>query len=236
MHNINNKTIFSIISEINETLSLTNEPDKLVNTALDALSQALDVECCWIQTIGDRKNQQLSLAAERGFSDDMRSEIVSMKMSHDFSGQIVGMGHKIIIPDLNNDGLYGLASFRNAGYKWLVAVPLMTYRVYGILGTASHNKKVLRKETADLIMVIAGLIANALTKVHLSRGVTPPEKPSNLSIPEPLTETPLPEIMTDVVPDTVSSVLPSPNNAPKHADTAFHSHTHKMRSFRKSHH
>jgi len=215
-------------------LSLTNEPEKIVNTALETLSQTLDVECCWIQTIGDRHNQQLSLAAERGFNDDMRSEMISMSMSHDFSGQIIGLGHKIIIPDLNNDGLYGLASFRNAGYKWLVAVPLMTYKVYGILGAASRNKRILQKETADLFMVIAGLIANALIKVHLSRGLPPRIKPVNLSPPESQTETPLPETIKKVSPATAYSGLQQ-KNPPKQVDTAFYSHTHKMQSFRKSH-
>jgi hypothetical protein len=289
---------------------------------LDTLSQTLNVECCWIQTIGDRNNQQLSLAAERGFSDDMRSEIISMNMTNDFSGQVIGMGHKIIIPDLNNDGLYGLNSFRKAGYKWLVAVPLMTYRVYGILGTASHDRKILQKETADLFMVIAGLIANALVKVDLSRSIPPqkksadlpgiksqtaappPEKPkqviqespvasSLLEIPRrvvpkspiatptlekpkpvipeypivtapsletikkvipkspaatpPLEKpkqvilksavaTPQPEKPKQVIPDTAVTTPPRQNVPPKPVDKAFHSHTHKMRSFRQSHH
>ena len=91
-----------------------------------------------------------------------------MDLTHDFCGQIIGMGNKITVPDLNNDGAYGLPSFRAAGYKWMVAVPLMTYRAWGLLGTASKNKKILEKDTADLIMVIAGLIANALSKSHLA--------------------------------------------------------------------
>jgi signal transduction protein with GAF and PtsI domain len=216
-------------------LSLTNEPEKLVNMALDTLSQTLNIECCWIQTIDDRKNHQLSLAAERGFSDEMRSEIISINLNHGFSGQIIGMGHKIIIQNLNNDGLYGLSSFRAAGYKWLVAVPLMTYRVYGILGAASHNRRLLQKETADLIMVIAGLIAGSLSKAHLSRSFPPRNESVILTARESQKETPLPDINTEISSDMPSSGLPSQKNLPKHTDMGFHSHTHKMESFRKSH-
>jgi hypothetical protein len=176
---INNKNVFATIREVSETLSLSNEPDKLANMALDTVAQVLGVDCCWIQTISDRKHKKLNLAAERGFSPEMRQEIGTMDLSHSFSEQIIGLGHKIIIPDLSNDGLYGIPSFKNTGYKWLVAVPLMTYRAHGILGTASRNRKLLKKETADLIMTIAGIIATSLSKAHFSRLTTAPEKPAS---------------------------------------------------------
>ncbi len=229
-------------------MSLTNEPEKLINTALDTLSQIMSLECCWIQTISGAQNQQLFLAAERGFSNEMRSEIISMDMGHDFSRQIIGIGHKIVIPDLNNDGVYWLASFKAAGYKWLVAVPLMTYRVYGILGAASPNKKRLEKETSDLIMVIAGMIASALSKAHLSRSFGSRNKPPESALTEPVKETKLPEAKTEattkaLLPDTKieeKPVAPAADLAPKkhppkRVDPVFHSHKRKMESFRKAH-
>jgi hypothetical protein len=162
---------------------LTNEPDKLVHTALDTLTQTLSIECCWIQTISDRKNQKLALAADRGFSDAMRLEIASMDLTHKFSGEIIGMGNKITIPDLNNDGAYGLDSFRSEGYRWLVAVPLMTYRVYGLLGAACRNKKIFNKNTAELFMVVAAMIASALSKAELTLNFQRPSKPAGPATP-----------------------------------------------------
>ena len=211
-----------------------------MNTALDAFSQTTNIQCCWIQTISDRKNQKLSLAADRGFNDEMRREIGSMNLEHDFSKHIVGIGQKIIVQDLVNDGAYGLSSFKKAGYKWLVAVPLMTYRVYGIFGTASQNKRLLEKNTADLIMVIAGLIANALSKANLSNSFQRRSKLPYLTIMETKKETSPQEIETPVAKtviasDTPSTSLPLPESPPKKADTTFNSHSHKMESFRKSH-
>ncbi|MGD1118471.1 MAG: GAF domain-containing protein [Dehalococcoidales bacterium] len=233
---INNKRIFAIIREINEALSLTNEPEKLVNAALDALSQTLKVECCWIQTVSEGKNQPLTLAAERGFSAEMKSEIAAMGPNHGFSGRIVGMGQKIVIPDFSRDGVYGLDSFKKAGYRWLVAVPLLTYRVYGILGTASRNRRILRRETAELEMVVAGMIASALSKVHLSRGFPLRKKPQPPSVPETREDTPQKEKEAPAAPSPASTDSNPPQNIPpKHTDTAFHAHTHKMHSFRKTH-
>jgi hypothetical protein len=63
----------------------------------------------------------------------------------------------------------GIEPFHRAGIRWLIAVPLMTYRVHGILGAASRYRNRLDKHTPDLIMVTGRLIATALVKTNLAR-------------------------------------------------------------------
>jgi len=214
-------------------LSLTNEPDNLANMALDTLSQLLNLDCVWIQLIADKKKKILSLAAERGFNPEIKREIAAMDMSHAISQQILGLGHVITIPDLNNDGLYGIPSFKNTGFKWLVAVPLMTYRAHGILGAASRNKKLLGKDTPNLLMTIAGLIAGALMKAQLSQGKAEPDIPAIMPILEPSNKT-VPEITREETIDVVKPERPV-TMTPRRNDGAFHSHTKKMEGFRRAH-
>jgi hypothetical protein len=203
--------------------------------ALDTLGRVLKIDCCWIQTISDQQRKKLLLAAERGFSPGMCQEIGAMDLGHRFSQQIIGLGHKIIIPDLSNDGIFGLDSFRKKGYKWLVAVPLMTYRVHGILGTASRNRKLLRKDTPDLIMVAGGLIAASLNKALLSRQSSLMKR-----------QYPIPPPETDVAPDKpekkpeVQIKRGAPENTSLHGKTrrpdgAFSAHARRMEIFRRSH-
>jgi hypothetical protein len=130
----------------------------------------------------------------------MRAKITAMGLNDDFAGQIIGMGNKIVIPDLSNDGAYGLSAFHAAGYKWVAAVPLMTYRCWGLLGTASKNKKLLDKDTAELIMVIGGLIANGLSKALVARHES--------RRPEPLRSR-LPDIL-ELQPDRAPTPVPVP--------------------------
>ncbi len=181
-----------------------------------------------------------------------------MDLTHEFSGQIIGMGNKIVIPDLNNDGTYGLPSFRAAGYKWLVAVPLMTYRAWGLLGTASKNRKILEKDTADLIMVIAGLIANALSKAHMSGSFNRRGKLPEVVMLQPDKITPLSDTTTKTPPATppvdssphsplltlkeeehliiaVEKKTPAEKKPKKPVDPVFNTHTRKMETFRKAH-
>ena len=256
---IRNTRVFSSITDINEALSLTNEPQTLLNTALDTLSDAMGVECCWIQTLHSRKHT-LSFVANRGFTPEMQSEIKTMNPDNSFNEQIIGMGQKIVIPDLSNDGMYGLSSFREAGYKWLVAVPLMTYRVHGLLGMASRKKKQLQRETPDLALVIAGLIGSALNRSYLfqktimqkkTAPVTPDLISTNVSEPDdkcvletsqkpddkPVQETndqPSDEPMLEILkgPEAEST---GTEIVDKPTEDAFHQHTRKMERFRRSH-
>lgn len=171
------------------------------------------------------------------------------------------MGNKIIVPDLNSDSLYAPASFRTAGFKWLVAVPLMTYRAHGLLGAASKNRKSLEKDTPDLIMVIAGLIANALSKSHLTGSfIRRSNKPPEPAIMDTKVETKagaaeaalLTDTQTEIAPVTTTtnatplqnspplkgehpSAPPFLKSSPKKIDPAFHAHKSKMESFRKAH-
>ncbi|MFH1646256.1 MAG: GAF domain-containing protein [Chloroflexota bacterium] len=212
------ESIFSAIREINETLSLTNDEPKLLNTALDTLTQVLGVECGWVQTINARSHKLL-LSARRGFSAEMEREMAAMDTSGSFGG-VIGLGQKIVIPDLSCDGRYGLASFGEAGYRWLVAAPMMTYRNHGVLGVASYHKKQFKKETADLVIVIAGLLGTALMKARLF------EKAPRRDRPDPAVsekETPAPPAKAEK----------RPGKPP--ASDAFHRHAHRMESFRKGH-
>ena len=211
--------IFNAIRDVNETLSLTNEPGQLINMSLDTLSQVMEVECCWIQTIEGAHRP--SLAAERGLTPEMRAELAAMDTDRGFTGEVIGLGHRVIIPDISADGAHGLGSFREAGFKWLVAVPLMTYRVHGILGIASRKRKALRKETPELAMVIGGLIGAALNKSHLSQK-TGREK-RQVKSEEPKSQ-PQPEAV---------STLPKQDEVQQ--DKPFQAHRRRMKSFHGSH-
>jgi hypothetical protein len=244
---IKNGSILTIIKDINEVLALSNEPQQLINMTLDTLTESLRMECCWVQTINTSAHS-LQLTADRGFNAEMRRELSLMELGNRFSEQIVGLGNEIVIPDLSNDGRYGLSSFRAAGYRWLVAVPLMTYRVHGILGIASRSKKRLHREIVDLITVVAGLIGTALNRSDLSRPVIFPDRwggnrsAANEPLP-PIVEPPIPEKSSAY--QETRTLAKKPVLAPDSSLTRtpiileedrFLRHQQQMKSFRSQHH
>jgi transcriptional regulator with GAF, ATPase, and Fis domain len=204
--------------------------------SLDTLSQVMGVECCWIQTVDGARYHRLS--AERGLSPEMQAELASMDTGRGFAEEIIGLGHRIVIPDLFADGAYGLASFRKAGFKWLIAVPLMTYRVHGILGIASRSKKTLKKETPELTMVIGGLIGTALNKSRLFQKSLKKDKPGQPRHEEAV-KTPAPE-EPEGGPGAgetsgPSAVPPREKHSSRREERPFDIHARRMKRFRGSH-
>jgi signal transduction protein with GAF and PtsI domain len=225
-----NDRVFSTIRDINETLALTNEPGRLINMSLDTLSQVMGIECCWIQTVDEARHHRLS--AQRGLSPEMQAELAALDMGQGLAEEIIGLGHRVVIPDLSTDGAYGLASFRKAGFKWLVAVPLMTYRVHGILGIASRSKKTLKKETPELTMVIGGLIGTALNKSRLFQKSLKKSKP-NQPRPEGAAK---PLKRPETGPETDEMAAPPGERPPsRREEGTFDIHARRMKKFRGSH-
>ena len=153
--------------------------EQLLEMVLDTLLEVLKIDCCWVQLL-DSERHQLSLAAYRGFTPDMERETGSLDLGWSFSNQVAGVGQKIVIPDLYRDREHSLLSFRKGGIRWLVAVPVRTYRVQGIMGIASRSRKLFNREIADLLMVIASLFGVAIDKANLfQRTINNETKPGN---------------------------------------------------------
>lgn len=154
---------FSIISEVNEALYLSNNPQQILNMALDTLCEVLKVDCCWVQLV-NLPSQALSLVAYRGFTPAVKRRIDSMGFSDSFVKQVVGLGQVVIIPDLSRDREHDLASLRKAGLASLIAVPMRTYGIHGALGIATRAKMRSQKGISELLKVIASMLIGALNK------------------------------------------------------------------------
>jgi signal transduction protein with GAF and PtsI domain len=235
---IKNQEILSIIKEVSETLSLTNKPKQLLETALDTLSEVLGLDCCWIQlvTLGSEK---LPLIACRGFTPTMRREMASIDMGHRLSNEIIGLGHRVVIPNLNRDGRYDISLFKKAGFYSLIAVPIMTYRVHGIMGVAFRTRKRFDKDFSDLITVIANLIGMALNKSVLTKQITPKEKPklavSSQTVQlEPVKDKPDIQVAA-AASEKPPEIVTEKKSEAKVSRGDFIEHTRRMKIFRKSH-
>ena len=167
--------IFFILSAVSEVLSMSNEPQQLLDMTLDTLFEVLKIDCCWVQLLS-LESRKLWLAAYRGFTPEMKHEIGSMHLGQSFGNQVAGLGHKIVIPDLSRDSERGLSSFSKAGFRSLVAVPMRTYRVQGVLGIAFRTKKRFLTQVTELLTVIASLIGVALDKANLYQRMLVREK------------------------------------------------------------
>jgi transcriptional regulator with GAF, ATPase, and Fis domain len=160
---IKTEKIFHIISEITEMLSLTNIPERIVDAALDTLSRALGTNCGWVQVITPGSNK-LVLSAHQGFTPHIQDKMAAMDMNHPLVKDVIGIGTSVTIPDLNQDGNLGMSMFAEAGFITLIAVPIITYRVQGIMGVVYRTRKNFTKDDTDLVTAVASIMGLALNK------------------------------------------------------------------------
>lgn len=168
-------------------LALSNEPQQLIEMILDRLSQLLGLDCCWVQLL-DSRNHDLRLVACRGFTPEMVQAEALVDSARSLSGR-VAMGSKVVIANLSRDGRHGLSSFREAGLRSLVAVPIRTYRIHGVIGAGSRARKHFSADVAELLVVIASLVGAALNRADLGK-IALADKVGRSSPGEPCNEKP----------------------------------------------
>lgn len=232
---IKNRYILSIISEVSETLTLSSNPNQLLGTMLDTLTGIYKADCCWVQ-LADTGGDKLPLVASLGFTDYMKREMDLLDRNHRFIHEVIGMGHKVVIPHLNRDGKYNIPIFSKSGFRSLLAVPIMTYRIHGILGMAFRSKMKFSDDFTRLFDVIAKLLGMSLHKSMLneyvwqktkSELVSPDEaRAADDTVDVSITEdSPVKDIKTDTM----------TKGGEMKRKTQFHDHDRSMRLFNESH-
>ena len=201
---IKTDSIFRTISEVTEALALNSEPGRLLDTVLDTLSRRLNADGSWVQL--PAAGGKLRLAASHGLTPELQAGLAAMSLEHPFGQEVIGTGNSVVIPDLARNGHYDLSLFTTAGFRSLLCVPIMTYRVHGIMGTGYRRRKRFNQDNTALLSAIAGL-----TGVALTRGVRKTARP-----PEP-------------APGKITGTL-TPQNA-----AVYKEHQRLMRSFRQAH-
>ena len=202
---------------------------------LDTISRELKADCCWVQLMNP-ESDHLPLVASLGFSPDMKRGMNNLEKDHLFTHEIIGLGHNIVISSLSRDGRYDIPFFAESGYKSLLAVPIMTYRIHGILGIAYRSRVKLSEEFTQLITVIANLLGMALHKSNVNTQRLPkkqPEKPPS-DTAKPDSVPPKSEGKTDNInqkPD-IKPVSPEKKKAPR---KNFNDHKRHMKLFSESH-
>lgn len=160
--------------------------------------------------------------------------MAAMDLNHPLAREVIGIGTSVTIADLNRNGHLGMSMFAESGFVALIAVPIITYRVHGILGVVYRTRKRFTKDDIYLVTAVASIIGLALNKFtslkQTDDGQGTKSLPSSTILAEEnaikqpmLSES---EIITD---KEQPQVIPT-NNGEEYKE-----HLHKMTSFRNSH-
>jgi hypothetical protein len=157
--------IFYIINEVNEGLSLSNNPRQISNLLLNVLTKVMNVDASWVR-LEDAGSQAELLTVTRGLTGTQNKELQAPELRRVLDDRI-GIGDMVIIPDISRDEALSSSTFVSSGFGCLVIVPLVTYQFRGILGTMWRVTKGFDADYAFLLMVIGNLVCSALERSAL---------------------------------------------------------------------
>jgi len=184
--------------------------------------------------LADPLSQELNLVSSRNFTQEIYRALSQMDINHYCVKEIVGLGNRVVIPNLTMDGRYGLAVFEEAGFSSLIAVPIVTYKVLGIMGAAYRSRKKFSNDFTQLIAVIASLVGMALNKDVIPEYAILP-KDSAQSDSKPGMRTIANHDSEERIVLTGETVAINSIRLPENEQTAFRKHGKKMNTFRKLH-
>jgi len=178
-------TLLSIVNAVGETISWLNEPQQILDSALDKLLEVLPIDAGWVELF-DEKSGQLTVAAGCGFSPEVRQEMAS---GQGLSEQVALSGEPLVIPDLSAGARHGPVSPSRTGLHSYAAVPLRSPgRIRGVLAVASRAKAQFTAEVVELLVTIASQISLALDRAKLYRETREKEEQLRVALAGQATE------------------------------------------------
>ncbi len=160
-------TLPSIMNAVGEALSLSDEPQQIIDSVLDTLLKALDIDCCWIHLF-DEKSGELSLAGHRGLTPEMLEKTALMKLGKSLIGRADLSHQPVVIPELLTETKYNSVFPSQAGLHSFATVPMRSRnKTLGVLGGASRAKAQFTPEVVELLTIIGTQIGFVLDRAKL---------------------------------------------------------------------
>jgi hypothetical protein len=162
--------------------------------------------------------------------------MTGMALDHPFAREITGLGNPAIIPNFNLDGRFNITFFAEEGFPSLIAVPILTYKVEGILGAAYKVRRQFTKDYADLLIAIAGMVGMAYNKCLFLKGTVVTEDVRNIEEDSKTNDDGRTPISIEPnEPENITNIQLQPGTRTFKRDEAHEKHIHRMGVFRESH-
>jgi hypothetical protein len=127
--------------------------------------------------------------------------------------------------------------FAEAGFITLIAVPIITYRVQGIMGIVYRTRKSLTKDDTDLVTAVASIMGLALSKcTSLKQLDDRQRKPGTKVVPSKPIPAGKDEMKSPALPgsETITSKEQQQTDLTRDSE-AYKKHLLRMRAFSNSH-
>ena len=162
-------TELATLNTIAASVSSSPELETVLDDALHKTLQVINVEAGGIYLLEDEA-ETLRLAAQRGFSPDLISEIERLPVGEGFSGRVVQSGRPLVVRDIAADHRLTKMAVREDGLRSLTSVPLHSKgKVMGALFAATHGYREFTDQDVQLLTSIGHQVGVAIENAQLLR-------------------------------------------------------------------
>lgn len=158
----------SAINIVAATVSHSLDLNLTLNTALDAVRNAVGAEAAGISLI-DANANELVLRAQAGWLNDfVVTNPMRIPMGEGMSGKVIGNDQVLVHNDLDGSETYAVPSFKKERFRAIAMAPMHARgRIIGILSIMSHKKNSFDDENIAVLKSIADTVGVAIENARL---------------------------------------------------------------------
>jgi K+-sensing histidine kinase KdpD len=154
----------NILLTVTQALSGSLKPDQIVSSALEIVNRSLGFGGYMLALYHGRS----VLNEYRGFNDQLLERLKNIELRESLLGNVLRQSQPLILNQINGNPDYFLSSLTQAGYKSLLAVPMVSANeTSGIIGVTTTAEHIFMPMEVDLLRAIGREIAVAISNSQL---------------------------------------------------------------------
>ena len=156
------------LNAIASTISQPLDLDRMLHAILNKVLQMIDVDAGWIQLLDEDKGV-LSLAAQRGFSQETVKELQIIKLGEGITGTVAQSGQPTVVYDVAHTPWLNMETIQPRGLHALASVPIESKdQLLGVLSVFSYTPGKQTPQKVQLLSAISHQVGVAVENARLA--------------------------------------------------------------------
>jgi len=162
-----NEKRLASINRISSTVSESLELSTVLSNAIDNVMDVMQVDVAWVFLL-DEKNGELTLAAQRGSSEELSRGVDRIKLGEGFNGRVAQTGQPLFVEDSSKDFRLTREVVSKFKLRSTLIVPISSKgKVNGTICIAMRSYRQFHPEELELLTAMGNQIGVAVENAHL---------------------------------------------------------------------
>ncbi|RLC73281.1 MAG: hypothetical protein DRJ03_21470 [Chloroflexi bacterium] len=156
------------LNTIAATISQSLNLNRMMNAVLGKVLQVTDSDAGWIYLL-DEDGSALSLAAQRGFSQEITAETQTIELGESMTDKVAQSGQPIVVSQVSGEHHPCMEICRREGLRAFASVPIKSRgKVLGVLSVFSHTSHEPTSQEVQLLTAIGHQVGVAVENAQLT--------------------------------------------------------------------